>query len=109
MNDEVLNFIHTFTANGTRREVIETFTSGCCWWFATILHIRFPNSEIYYDQIDNHFAVKIGDGIYDITGECSNKYPMMQSWADLSDSLLRARIARDCILFQNDNFIAGGE
>ena len=58
--EQVLHFISVFTANGKRDQVIETFANGCCFWFANILYNRFLGSQIYYDQVENHFAVKIG-------------------------------------------------
>lgn len=57
MMDEVLDFILRFTNNGKWNSVIESFTCGCCYWFAYILSVRFPNAIIMYDPVINHFVV----------------------------------------------------
>ena len=101
MDEKVLNFINHFTLNGKRREVIETFTNGCCYWFALLLSERFYQNyivEIMYDEIANHFGCRIGYNIYDITGNVTNKYNW-QSWISVvhADRTHAERIKRDCI------------
>ena len=62
MKDEVIEFI-------LRRFPINCYwLNGNCYYFALILHERFPNSAIYYDQIEGHFVTKIGDNYYDWHG-----------------------------------------
>lgn len=66
--NEVLCFINRFKqSNPSAME--EAFTRGNCYWFAFILKKRFPDGELVYDPVDGHFACRIGDHIYDITGE----------------------------------------
>ena len=93
-HEEVLGFLSRFQAGEQVRQV---FLNGCCFWFAVILHCRFPGSIIVYDQVANHFAVLISGRVYDITGERTDGN--FEPWSELSDDLLRARIIRDCILF----------
>lgn len=69
----VLNFINRFSLGQLREEVIECFTSGCCWWFAHILCERF-NGEMVYDEIDGHFAAEINSRVYDITGDITGTF-----------------------------------
>ena len=107
MHDEVMRFISRFTQGGANQGTIDTFTCGCCYWFAHILSVRFFNLnavkqdiELMYDPIANHFACRIGDIVYDITGDVTDKY----DWEPLNsvldeDSLLRERLLRDCIRF----------
>ena len=104
MNNDVLNFINKFTLNGKRQEVIETFTKGCCYWFAQILCERFYDTdawnqdvEIVYDQLFGHFGCRIDGKVYDITGDVTNQY----QWSRLSDidDMRFERIFRDCINF----------
>ena len=57
-------------------DVDTVFTNGCCYWFAVILHCRFPDS----------------------TGDVTEKY-QVKPWDALDDELLKKRIVRDCILF----------
>ena len=45
--ETILGFIDRFTANGKRKEVIDTFSNGCCYWFANILHSRFISGEVW--------------------------------------------------------------
>ena len=97
---EVLKFIKKFQNPGT----IDTFTKGCCYWFAFILDERFnwdaPCSGIMYNSIDNHFATWINGKLYDITGEIK----LTDEWEEwdkfmCKDELLTERIFRDCIEF----------
>lgn len=102
-----MKFIHRFTQGGKNKGIIETFTCGCCFWFAFILHERFydPNAwnqdlEIMYDQIENHFGCRIDGIVYDITGDVTEKYKW-ETWISLinEDELLAERIIRDCVEF----------
>ena len=100
---DVIQFINRFTDNGRRTEVIDAFTSGCCYWFARILRERFIcyyPSIIVYAQIDNHFGCRIGGEVYDITGIVTNQRSW-EPWKDvvMSDENLASYIARDCINF----------
>ena len=96
MKKEILKFIKQFQNQGT----IETFTEGCCYWFAVILRLRFTvfNPIIMYNPIDNHFATKIGRTLYDITGKIDSKE--FEPWDEFEqeDYLLTQRIIKDCIL-----------
>ena len=95
---EILSFIGRFTSNGRKSEVIDTFTQGCCYWFARILKERFPAGKIVYDSVENHFACSIGGNEYDITGNVTGQYSFV-TWKSFSDKLERQRIKRDCINF----------
>lgn len=103
MNEKVLNFIARFTDRGKRHEVIDTFSNGCCYWFATILYERFVDDcfcYFVYDQVANHWGTKIDGRVYDITGEVTDDY----NWRDWfvvasEDEALAARLVRDCIDF----------
>lgn len=100
---DVLMFIGRFSTNGweTRREVVEAFTCGCCFWFAYILAARFGQqygAEIVTDYIAKHFAARIGGRVYDITGDVTDA-GTWEPWAECGDARLRERIAQDCIMF----------
>lgn len=99
-NKEILYFIKEFSSFGN--DVRDCFTRGCCYWFAFILYERFkPYAKIYYNDIENHFACKIGKNLYDITGNCNNLYENdWEPWNTfkLIDSSLAKRIERDCVL-----------
>lgn len=62
MNNEVIEFI------SRRFPVNNQWLTGNCYYFALILHNRFPNSIIYYDTIDGHFVTKIDGNYYDWKG-----------------------------------------
>ena len=98
MDDGITNFLKRF--HPTDQTVDSVFTNGCCYWFAIILNIRFPNSKIMYDPIVNHFVTKINGNCYDITGDVTDKYNVVE-WDTyaLDDNLYRNRIIRDCIDF----------
>ena len=104
INIEISRFIDRFTDGGKRKEVIDCFTNGCCFWFACILHGRFvteaPGVIIVYDDIMNHFGCRINGRVYDITGDVTDKY----NWRDwievyLEDELRGKRIIKDCVNF----------
>lgn len=62
MKDEVIDFIMR------RFQSDCNWMNGNCYYFALILHDRFPGSVIYYDTIDGHFVTKIRDNYYDWRG-----------------------------------------
>lgn len=104
IEDAVSRFIDRFTDGGKRKEVIDCFTNGCCFWFAYTLRGRFaleaPDAIIVYDDIMNHFGCRIKERVYDITGDVTDKY----NWRDwievyLEDELRGKRIIRDCVNF----------
>lgn len=99
MDNTIINFINQFTDNGKRKEVIECFTQGCCYWFAEILSVRFSGSPIMYAPIDCHFGCKIGYKVYDITGDVTTSYKWID-WYEYkyNDPNHADRIVRDCIL-----------
>jgi len=71
-HEDILDFISKFNEHG--QDVINCFTSGCCYWFASILSERFSadkNISIYYDPIPGHFCYRdpVTQKFYDITGE----------------------------------------
>lgn len=70
MNNEVIKFIETFQNNSN--------TDDKSFWFSFILHRRFQDSVIMYDPKANHFGTKIGNVIYDHTGDVTEKY----NWKD---------------------------
>ena len=95
--NNVEKFIYHFHNLGDT-DINTVFSRGCCYWFAHILHSRFPDSRIMYDQIANHFAVKIDGRLYDITGDVTDLY-QMERWCDIKDEALKQRIIDQCILF----------
>lgn len=97
--DIILNYIEQFRAFGP--QVVDCFSNGMCYHFMTILQKRFGPfcTTPMYDDVMNHFATKIDDRIYDITGDVTDdpKYNW-QPWQPWS--YIRAnepeRIYRDC-------------
>lgn len=106
MHSEILSFISRFTDGGRRSEVIDTFSNGCCYWFARILKERFgapppqnTESEIVYDEVMNHFAYRYAGVVYDITGEVTNRVDCFKPWREVKDPLLVWHVIRDSILY----------
>ena len=96
---EIEQFITRFQKTSKTKDINEVFTCGCCYWFAAILCMRFPNeARMMYDQVANHFMVKYNSRLYDITGDVTDLYNA-EPWDGLEDDLLRRRIIRDCIMF----------
>lgn len=94
--NQIERFIGHFQSADKTYTITEAFTCGYCYWFAHILHSRFPKSEIMYDPVVNHFAVKYRSRLYDITGDVTEKYDVIP-WKDFSDGPERKRITKYCI------------
>lgn len=71
--------------------------SGNCYYFALILHNRFSNSEIYYDDIKGHFITKIQEQFYDWTGLVKPKHVIKWTGYKKVDRLHYNRIKRDVL------------
>lgn len=98
---EVLSFISRFTMGGRYHEVIDSFSCGCCYWFAYILKSRFYSlfPEIVYDPVANHFGTMIRGRVYDITGDATERYSWF-GWDKLTEEdCAKERILRDCVNF----------
>lgn len=103
MSDKaVIRFISRFTNTGKYDQVIEAFTCGCCFWFAQILSERFGGT-ILFDDIEGHFATKIGERVYDVRGDITHEqhhWNRWDSWEDPANpSGARMSVVNGCILF----------
>jgi hypothetical protein len=104
MKSTVLKFIDEFTGKGNKEQVIDCFMNGCCYWFAHILAHRFHDLEcirtrcIMYAPVENHFGCVVEDGIYDITGDVTDKYEWVE-WPAFAkkEPNVAANITRACI------------
>lgn len=93
---EVLEFIEVFQSPSN----MTLFKDCACYWFAVILHERFEGSSIVYDPSNFHFATKIRDNVYDISGqvEYSSDYVDWEEYSNYSyDSDI---IIENCILLK---------
>ena len=94
--DEVLEFIH-------RRFPVDcNWCTGNCYWFATILHQRFPQYPIWLFPVENHFMVGDGNIFYDWQGiryaaDCEEE-PILWDKVEQFDELYFQHIIRDCVL-----------
>lgn len=98
MPEDIKHFISHFHKVSPTDDVTEVFTLGCCYWFAYILCNRFENAKMMYDPIINHFVTQIGDRLYDITGDVTDKYRVVE-WEHFDDELEKQRIVDYCITF----------
>lgn len=93
----ILGFIQHF------RDAESTFLNGCCYWFATILYIRFKGEGcICYQPFENHFAWRYDGTLYDASGELLLSHEEKQDWFPweyyrLNHPYEAQRIERDCI------------
>lgn len=99
----VLDFIRHFLEFDQLGDVRETFTSGCCYWFAKILADRF-DGRIVYDSVNNHFAALTSAGIFDITGEITGDFKGhdWEWYRRFGDTIHAERIVRQCINFEEE-------
>ena len=86
-------------------DVTETFTNGCCYYFALALHSRFPNSRIMLATGRNneagevlHFVTEIDGREYDITGDVTGEYKTVV-WDDLPEGFTKNMIKQMAILW----------
>lgn len=96
---EVLKFIKDFKQFEDNGVLRRTFTNGYCYWFAYILHARFPDSEIVYYAVGCHFACKIHNKIFDITGDITHKNLHFESWEEYQEiePIESERIIKYCV------------
>ena len=68
---KVYDFLSKFQ---TSTDMNDVFNGDCSYWFAVILFFRFirDKAEIVYDEKINHFATKIEDRVYDISGDVTD-------------------------------------
>lgn len=95
---EINQFINHFHSIAEDDNITDVFTCGCCYWFAHILCTRFKKAVMMYDPIINHFAARIDGRLYDITGDVTDKYTMIE-WENFDDDLEKQRIIDYCIDF----------
>lgn len=103
-SEEVLSFIDRFTKLSKNHDVIDVFTSGCCYWFAEILRKRFPGSMIYYDPVMNHFVTAVNTDesnvMFDITGVADeSEHYILWSFYQEDEPLDAERVRKYCIDF----------
>lgn len=110
LKEKINHFIDRFTHGGELKEVKNIFSYGGCYWFARILYDRFymleleTDGDILYDPVLNHFACRIDDRIYDITGDITNSSIYgWRSWNEYAeiDELETNRIIKYCILLED--------
>lgn len=53
-----------------------------------------------YDVTENHFVAQIGDRLFDITGDVTDRYYNVIEWEKYDDKLHKERLIRDCINFE---------
>lgn len=95
--DKFINHFHSIVEDDN---ITDVFTCGCCYWFAFILCERF-NATIMYDPVMNHFAARIDGRLYDITGDVTDKFKMIE-WQKFDDELEKQRIIGYCINFDRE-------
>lgn len=78
----VLDFINNFKKDFDVEEIEKCFTEGNCYHFATILKSMYPKSEVYHENILNHFFVIFENSCYDITGMI---YPELKNCSRFED------------------------
>lgn len=48
------------------------FLQGGCYWFADYLHKRIRNSVLMINRQEEHCAIRLEDGVYDVRGKISS-------------------------------------
>ena len=92
-------FIARFHNVSQTNNIDDVFTSGCCYWFAAILCMRFSDAVLMYDPVINHFMAGRHGRLFDITGDVTDQYKHAIPWGQFDDCEERARIESQCIYF----------
>ena len=81
----------------------DKYMNGLCYWFVYILKGRFPNGEIWYDQIMNHFYYVLNNEAYDVKGKVLLP-ETAKRWSEYEtfDELDYQRVVKYCILKEGD-------
>lgn len=48
------------------------FLQGGCYWFANYLYHRIDNSVLMINRMEEHCAIRLSDGLYDVRGKISS-------------------------------------
>ena len=100
MVEQITNFINRFRILSKTDEIVDVFTSGCCYWFAFILANRFSGT-VMFDPVASHFVAEIGGDLYDVTGNVTAIYNVVP-WDSYPDETHKKRIEEYCVLFTKD-------
>ena len=81
--------------------IIEVFTCGGGYWFAYILFRRFirDGAVIVFNKATAHFGTRIGNIVYDITGDVTVEYDWIP-WVEMKDDEYKARITKEYVMFE---------
>lgn len=81
----------------------EKYMNGLCYWFAYILKGRFPEGDVWYEPIMNHFYFVIDDAAFDVRGQVELPGTAIR-WDEYEnfDPLHYQRVVKYCIL-KEDN------
>ena len=52
------------------KEWKQYFLQGGCYWFADYLNQRICDSVLMINRMEEHCALLLSDGLYDVRGEC---------------------------------------
>lgn len=81
--------------------ILYKFSNGYCYYFSIMLNTRFPDGEIWYDLIENHFIFKLENNFYDINGNITSEHLNNSSivkWDDYNDDSHKQRIIKYSIM-----------
>ena len=109
--NRIEKFIEKFKIDSGNKELIEKlFTSGYCYHFAIMLStlfgsVDYPEDDIMYNPVDNHFAFMHDFKLYDITGYIGLLSDDWEYWVDYKDvdKTEVNRIIKQCIYKEYDN------
>ena len=82
-SEDVLDFINGFYEHDRGCVIHDTFTNGYCYYFAIILRERF-GGRILYAPIPGHFVTEINQMAFDVTGEVTGQYELIEHYDEKS-------------------------
>ena len=82
---DISRFISGFKKGFDSKKIIECFTEGNCYHFATILKNMYPEGFIYYDRAIGHFIFRYKGSFYDITGKINPGISKLYSWETIKE------------------------
>ena len=104
----IQKFKDDFSKNQKEKELLkEHFTCGYCYHFAVMLEGVFKHGnrsvDLMYNPVENHFAAKINEKLYDINGEINDTEEWM-TWTEYQkfEPLDSERVIKNCLYKEYD-------
>ena len=100
--DKVLNYLNKFTDCWEADVVVQLFLNTLRARLALDLCQRFHPGELMYAERENHFGARIGERVYDILGDMTDRFKW-EPWSSFAarEPEKSAKIYREVVLMED--------